>query len=171
MSRTVLIISLAFFGCSRSLPPLLEGLASLTPTRPQLPLSAADSVLSLALEQALLHGIPDFAPRPRAAVIQSGGLASAHVLPRLNSVTFYILDSAQIQTLVDPDGDMPYLLVGHVTMEGDSATASIRCRFALRRAPGRDAGGIGIGGGGCFWILRRHDGHWQIGRLGGCLVS
>src|SRR5205809_3758198 len=101
MRYTILIITLAFLGCARSLPPLRQGLARLNPARPQPPLSTIDSLLSLALEQAVIHGVADFPPHSREVIIRNSPFASAHVLPRMDSVTFYIVDSAQIQTLAD----------------------------------------------------------------------
>src|SRR2546422_7509231 len=103
MRYTILIVTLVFLGCARSLPPLRQGLARLTPARPQPPLSAIDSLLSLALEQAVIHGVADFPPHSREVIIRNSPFASAHVLPRMDSVTFYIVDSAQIQTLADRD--------------------------------------------------------------------
>ena len=170
MRYTILIVTLVFLGCARSLPPLRQGLARLTPARPQPPLSAIDSLLSLALEQAVIHGVADFPPHSREVIIRNSPFASAHVLPRMDSVTFYIVDSAQIQTLADRYGNVSYLLLGTTTIEADSATAAIGNTFALRRSPGRGPGVL-MAGGGCYWILRRHDGTWQIERLGGCLIS
>ena len=170
MRNTILIITLAFLGCARSLPPLRQGLARLNPARPQPPLSTIDSLLSLALEQAVIHGVADFPPHSREIIIRNSPFASAHVLPRMDSVTFYIVDSAQIQTLADRYGDVSYLLLGTTTTEADSATAAIGNTFALRRSPGRGPVVL-MAGGGCYWILRRHDGRWQIERLGGCLIS
>ena|SRR6266566_3471821 len=170
MRDLIFVITLTLIGCatSTSLSPLDQGLAHLSPTQPQLPVSATDSVRLLALEQTLLHGLPNFRPGARVVLSQDRGFASARVLPAARSVTFYILDSVQIQALADRYGDMNYLVVGEATMEGDSAIAAIGNAFALRRRPGLRAV---FGEGACYWILRRHPGVWQIERVGGCLVS
>src|SRR2546430_17013991 len=125
---------------------------------------------TLFRSQAVIHGVADFPPHSREIIIRNSPFASAHVLPRMDSVTFYIVDSAQIQTLPDRYGNVSYLLLGTTTIEADSAPAAIGNTFALRRCPGRGPGVL-MAAGGCYWILRRHDGRWQIERLGGCLIS
>src|SRR2546426_8206379 len=45
-----------------------------------------------------------FRSHSREIIIRNSPFASAHVLPRMDSVTFYIVDSAQIQTLADRYG-------------------------------------------------------------------
>lgn len=170
MRNTVFLIALTFGGCARSLAPLDEALARLTPTLPEAPLSAKDSVRSLALERAVVYGVRDYQPRSRVVISRDRGFASARVLPRLPSITFYIIDSTEIQALADRFGTIEYLLVGEATVQGDSATADIGYDFAVRPNPGRGPF-VGWGGGGCYWILRRHDRVWQIERLVGCVIS
>ena len=170
MRNTVFLVALTLVGCARSLVPLDEALARLTPTPPEAPLSAKDSVLSLTLEHVVVHGLPDYQPRSRVVISRDRGFASARVLPRLPSITFYMIDSNQIQAFADRYGSLEYLLVGSATAQGDSATADIGYDFAVRRHPGRGPVALG-GGGGCYWILRRHDHVWQIERLVGCAVS
>src|SRR5256885_6611563 len=169
MRDLTVVITLTLIGCatSTSLSPLDRGLSHLSPTQPQLPVSATDSVRLLALEQALLHGLPSFRPGARVVLSQDRGFASARVLPAARSVTFYILDTLQIQVLADRYGDMNYLVVGEATMQGDSATAAIGNAFAFRRRPGLRAI---FGDGAFYWVLRRHLGVSQIERVGGGLV-
>ena len=170
MRNIIFVIVLTLTGCAQSLAPLDEALARLTPTLPEPPLSAKDSVLSLALERVVVYGgVLDYHLRSRVVISRDRGFASARVLPRLPSITFYIVDSTQIQALADRFGSIDYLLVGSSSVQADSATAAIGHDFAVRRQPGR--GPFIAGGSGCYWILRRLDRVWQIERLAGCLVS
>jgi hypothetical protein len=168
MRNLIVVITLPLIACATSLSLLDQSLARLTPTQPLVPESPLDSVRSLALEQALLSGLPNFRAGARVVISGDRGFASARVLPRTPTRTFYILDSVQILALADRHGDIDYLVVGEARIEGDSAIANVGHAFALQPRPGLR---MIYGEGGCYWILRRRDGVWQIERVGACLVS
>src|SRR5256885_12904524 len=54
------------------------------------------TTLFRSLEHVVVHGLPDYQPRSRVVISRDRGFASARVLPRLPSITFYMIDSNQI---------------------------------------------------------------------------
>ncbi len=168
--RYAIIVILLAWGSLRPLHALQNTDVQRAATLPEPPSSATDSIVSLALEQAVVHGMPpDLSrTRPRVLIIRDDAPVSAHALPRIDSVAFYILDSMQIQALADRHESMDYLVVSGASIQGDSATVGIGDRVAQRPHSGR--GRYFSSRRTCFWILRRHEGVWTIEREGGCVV-
>ncbi len=170
MRCRILVIMLAL-GSARPLHALQNADVQLTPTLPEPPSSATDSIISLALEQAVVHGMPpDLSrTRPRVLIIRDDAPVSARALPRIDSVAFSILDSAQIQALADRHESMDYLVVSGASIHGDSGTVGIGDHVAQRPHSGRGTRQFSTRRV-CYWILRRHEGVWRIEREGGCVV-
>ena len=153
--------------CGRPRLTLDNVLTARASTPPDLPVTTQDTVLRLVLEQAVSKGIPDFTPRSEVILLAGPGV-SARVLPKSDSVRFFVLEKSEIQSLANQTGDLVYLSVGVGSLQGDRARAGGGSHFAL--GPHKEPMVL-LAGGGCSWWLSRHTEGWVVDSLDACLIS
>ena len=136
-------------------------------TRPNAPLTVQDTIVALAIREAILHGIPNFGPRQHDVIVERvPGVVSPHALPSLPSVAFYLLDSVQIVGLANQVGDFPFLRPDAARIDGDTATIGIISKLGPDVIPtsGRRYLSVGM----CAWRAVRHLGAWTVDSLPLC---
>ena len=159
LRRAILIGVLAACAHSQTVD---EALTTMAPTLIASPQRSSDSLLSVALHDAVIEWR---LPRPASVIIQASDIASPRVLPVLDSVRFFILDSAQIRELANHVGSVSYLTLGPLEFIGDSATVGIGTAWADRKPRGFARGG------GCLWVYRKAAGKWARARMISCFDS
>jgi hypothetical protein len=160
-----LLIAIATCACTPTLETELRGVM---PIVPQDPLSTPDTLIRFALQLAVAGPSP--APGPRRVIFLASvpAVVTPQSLPPLDSVTFYILDSVEIQRLADRTSDLSYLRLFPPQIAGDSAMVHVADRLAIKR---RTQPFVLLGGGGCTWFFLRREGAWTLDRTrGGCIT-
>jgi len=137
-------------------------------TRPEVPLSAQDTIVALSIREALVHGIPDFGPGPQVVVEYRRDVVSSHALPQIDSVSFFLLDSIQLGKLGDRVGTFRYLRPVAPRIHGDTAMLGIASAVGFKRT--RYAIAL-LGGGACSWRAVRRSGMWVVDTVLGCIIS
>jgi hypothetical protein len=165
MFRTAFFIVL-LSACANTIT-LEQALSGIVPSAPAQPDSPADSLLLVALSDAVVEGIPDFAPR-RQVIIEKRDAVSPRMLPVVDSVKFFILDLTGIQKLANRVGSFTFLRLHSPKIFGDSAEVAIGSVWAYKQT-GRAAGGLG--GGACAWMFTKQSGTWARTRVLGCIIS
>jgi hypothetical protein len=165
MRFPLLLCVLLAFGCAASLQ---EQLARLGPMRAEEPLTPEDTLIGLVLAQAALHGTVDFHPRHQVVVENRGNRLTPHAIPRSDSLTFFVLDTAQIQHLADRTGDFSYLRVYVPRIAGDTAHLGIGSSRAFRH---RSRPVLFLGGGACSLTAVRRAGSWEFIGHTACIIG
>ena len=145
-----------------------EAVERLPRTRPDVPLSAQDTIVALSIREALLHGMPDFRPRPQVVLEYVRDVVSSHALPQIDSVSFFLLDPVQIGRLADRAGTFTYLRPFAPRIHGDTAMVGIASALGFKRS--RYARGL-MAGGACSWRAVRRSGAWVVDTVLGCIIS
>ncbi len=165
MRFPLLVCLLVASGCARSLQ---EQLADLGPTRAEEPLTPEDTLIGLVLAQAALHGTVDFHPRHQVVVENRGNSLTPHAIPRGDSLTFFVLDTSQIQRLADRTGDFSYLRIAVPRIAGDTAHLAIASSRAFRD---RSRPVLFLGGGACSLTAVRRGGNWEFVGHPACIIG
>jgi hypothetical protein len=145
-----------------------EAVARFPITHPEVPLSTQDTIVALSIREALLHGIPDFAPGPQVVVEYRRDVVSSHALPQIDSVSFFLLDSMQIGKLGDRVGTFRYLRPFAPRIHGDTAMLDLASAVGFKRT--RHAV-LFLAGGACSWRAVRRSGAWVVDTVLGCIIS
>jgi hypothetical protein len=145
-----------------------EAVARFPLSHPEVPLSTQDTIVGLSIREALLHGVPDFAPAPQVVIEYRRDVVSSHALPPIDSVSFFLLDSVQIRKLGDRVGTFRYLRPFAPQIRGDTALLGIATGVGFRRT--RYAIGL-LAGGACSWRAVRRSGAWVVDTVLGCIIS
>jgi len=145
-----------------------EAVARLPRTSPELPLTAQDTIVALVIREAVLRGIPDFPPQRQVVVQRVPEVVSSRALPRIDSVSFFLLDTAQMTKMAAQVGDFGYLRPHAPRIYGDTAVVSLATELALKPRPHRM---LLLGGAGCRWRAVRRSGAWVVDTVLGCLIS
>ena len=143
--------------------PHAAALGRLRPTPPAAPHSASDTVLALALREAI--GMGGVAAEHQVVLRQVDHLSAA-ALPAVDSISFYILDSAAIHALAARAGGFTFLHVGSVKVDGDSLQVPI----AVFHACNLDCRSFRYDRG-CRWVFRQRFSRWESSGQALCLVS
>ena len=168
ISSVFLALLLAF--CTPSVP---QTLATMPLAVPAAPTNDSETVLSLALQRAVMqeNEVPDYRLLPdptRIVLLKATSLISPRILPATDKVHFILLSPEEIHELAEGHGHFLYLGVGLLSLAGDSALVSIGTGWAPSR---RNPGIVYLSGGSCNWIFRKLDGVWHFERSRGCLIS
>ncbi len=163
--RPHLLFPLAILSCAR---PGSGPDPRLTIVEPKPARDAQDSVVSAVLSKVVAHSA-DARYRHTVVIRDDSGVVSGSSLPRLDSIDFVILDSADAQQLADKRGDVNVLTVARPAIREDAARSGFTSRRILQRRPGR--GGAMLGLTACAFSLRRSDGRWQVDSTLGCITT
>ena len=137
-------------------------------TRPEPPLNAQDTIVALAIREAVMRGIPGFEPRREVVVQRVPGLVTSRTLPQIDSVAFFLLDTFQIRTLADQAGEFMYLRPTPPRIDGDTAVVGLGSELGLKhRTHVRAIFGVG----GCSWRAVRRSTTWVVDSTLGCIIS
>ncbi len=162
--RVLLILAAAYNGCARTVP---EAHAYLSPTAPQPPVTAADTVTRLVLDSALAS----FHARDAQPIIVSttAGHLTSRSLPHSSRFVLALLSAAEIQRFADDHGDVSYLEVYPVQFNGDTASVEINSTVAIGR-PSHQGPVVQDGATSCDWIVARHSDRWVVVGSRNCLT-
>ena len=100
-------------------------------------------------------------------VIQADSFVTPRILPKIDSVTFYILHYDQIQELAHRTEDFTFLGFAKPEFRGDTAEVGIGSTWAYKRSGFTS----GMGGGGCVWLFTRESGRWIRSKVISCVIS
>ncbi len=144
-----------------------EAVGRLPVTRPELALTARDTIIALAIREAVLSGIPGFLPQRQVVVQRVPDIVSSHALPRIDSVAFFVLDTAQLTNVAVQGGNFAYLRPYPPRISGESAVVSLASKLALKAMP---RGTHFLDGGSCSWRAVRQSGTWVVDTVLGCII-
>ena len=159
LSLTLLLVS-----CARPTQPSTVELAPVLPTPAQ---STWDSVVAAVLHRVVVHGLPDFSALRTVVIQNDSGFVSSSSLPRIDSVGFVLLGSAQVQELANRLGRVNVLMVGRPWIGEDTARSGASNRW-IRRPDGHSRV---VSMSVCAYRLRRLEGAWQVDSTLGCLIT
>jgi len=163
-TRFLLIVAAACIGCARTRS---EAHDYPSPTAPQPPLTAADTVTRLALDSALasFHG-RDAQP---IIVSTTAGHLTSRSLPHSSRFVLALLSAAEIQRVADDHGHVSYLEVYPVRFNGDTASVAINSTVAIGRPSHQ--GPVALDGAtSCDWIVARHSDRWVVVGARNCVT-
>jgi hypothetical protein len=147
-------------------PALVEALRHVPATSPSLPRSDSDSIVATVLEQIAFHGTVDLPPARLVVVKRDSAFPSSSALPRIGSITFFLLTEGDIRRVADRSGELSYLNVDHPKILGDSAVVSVSTALVVDAARADRGYGRYYRGpwnlGGCAWALKRVKGSWRV---------
>ena len=161
---SALTLSLLLTACARPTQPNAVALVPVVPTPAQ---STWDSVVAAVLYRAVVYGLPDFVARRTVVIQNDSGFMSSSSLPRVDSLGFVILDSAQVQDLANRLGRVNVLMLGKPLIGEDTARSGASNRWIWRR----DGQGRMTSMSVCAYRLRRLEGAWQVDSTLGCLIT
>jgi len=140
-----------------------EAVSRLPVTRPEPPVTISDTIIALAIREAALRGIPAFPTQRHIVVQRLADVVSSRSLPWIDSVSFLVLDSAQLIRVAAHAGHFAYLRPYPPRIDGDTAVVSVASRFAADPTVAR-----ALYGGACSWRAVRQSGSWVLDTVVGC---
>jgi hypothetical protein len=161
MSNTLVhcSLALAIVACAAAKP---DSTSSLAPTKLAPPANLKDTILQVAIRDAIGH---DSSATPRRVLLQPPpGVNPRRILPPLRGTTFVTLSSTEFQKLADRTSTITRLVVGTPRLYGDSATVEIW----MDSVTPRDSA-IVSGGGGCTYVLTRSTNGWRVEKRVTCI--
>jgi hypothetical protein len=154
------------YGCA---PTLQNELAKIGPTRAEAPLTVEDTVMAMVLAQPGVYRTASYEPDHKVIVASPSGRLTPHAIPAIDSVTFFVLDTAAIQRLADRAGDVSYLTIAVPQIGRDTVLVGIVYVRALQHIRGRAR--IFRGWEWCSYAVARNENRWQLGAHPRCLIS